>query len=1127
MSIPPFVKMKYVKNLAGSTGAKEYVNEANKHWVVKRGSKGHGGVAQVMAEATANDIYEAVGIPVPKHELEEKEDDAVLKLEFIQGPTFGQIKDKKARASIKKELQKGFIIDALLANWDVIGLNRDNILIPADGSPPVRIDNGGTFTFRASGKFKPFGPNVYELETMRDPIQAPQAAAVFGTLSDGEVHQQIMEIIQPNFHTILALTPDRLKTIMAARMDYLLSIIHAPNYGFAPNEEPFPTVTKQATDNPLLWSNWLSKLIMMLDAYMKHEKSMLLTKPNHTPSQVAALDSIVNQMPALLKVQMNFYKLSLEKGQMSSWVDLEDMQNDNTEKKSFEELYDEMSKILTKLSEEYMMYYNTYGGIESWDNILDKVGPPPDEAVNSDINVQHDYDPYDNDQNDTYHPHYQQVDPQYEKEKQQYQYQFLVTVLEAAKTSIQEALSKNPDAEQQKKLNILERQVDTTKKKLEAYDPQKKTYDMDMDLAKTLLFYINYTSKYNDLPKWNKLVPNMQDMHHVENSESGLKSRYIVEITLLCARKIQQFDDKHHISQTKKERKAIQYLIDETEAFLNLCKNDPSYCAEQYESILELYEGVVYTLIFNMIKTYDRSDKKNDVLTKNKPTHVIPEGMYEVNTKQHDHLVKMTRHLRQVDDATELKRLFNELEQPLYLHSVTFSQYSTTIYTLLETHGIVTLAKYIVMVKSMIPPYTSSSPAAMPSRLPKGVTPTMVMQVQTQIQPDPRHTVKLDKKEIETHKDIMNKHLENNALIKESGSTARKQVNETDNMLIRSYTDNGYAVVNHLLGSVGEHTYLGKSSLPYQLLRAVFPSNAGESTDDYNQRLIYYYMVNLYNAIQKGPVLHTNLYIKLYRGTGSWYLKENTDAWRYTNTFTSTSMKEEPTKKFTHGDKTFAKQYIFYVHPACRYMNISKMSRYPQEQEVLLTPYHRYLFIDKSMTYQKFLVIPTNLDIPNTYEDFMPWKTTIVDLTNQQDGGRVTNQLPFVTMDAPHFREKMTNAIHQSQLKRRKSLKNQTSQKTWKTQKNQKAKESLKTRNTLKSHKKAMRLLPHKKQSTIKASHTHKAHKRHSIKHAVTVSDGFRQRMGTPITTFPGMPLTKEEREYVDAISKIIRADKV
>lgn len=1091
MSIPPIIKMKYVKNLAGSTGAKEYVNEANKHWVVKRGSKGYGGVAQVVAEATANDIYEAVGVPVPKHELEEKEDEKALKLEFIQGLTFGQIKDKKALASVKEELQKGFIIDALLANWDVIGLNRDNILVPADGSPPVRIDNGGTFTFRASGKPKEFGLKVTELETMRDPIKAPQAAAVFGSLSDGDVHAQIMKIVKPNYDTILSLTSDHIKDTMKARMDHLISIIHAPNYGFGPNKESFPAVTKQATDNPLLWSNWLSKLKMMLDLPMDFTKKMIQKNPSHTPSQVALFDNILNHLATLSKIQTDFYKLSYP---MYILSDLEGIPNNTIEKKSFEVLYHEMDDTLANLSKEYTTYHETYGGIESWGVILKKVGPPSDEAANSADNRNYN--------NQRYH---HQIHQQYEQEKQQYEYQFLVTVLEAAETSIKEALSKNPNGNQSHMLIDLEHQVDTTKKKIQVYlqqeyHPKKFTYEIDIDLGKTYQLYKTYNGIYKDLPKWDKLVRNMPNSQHVEHSESGLKPQYIVSIILSCTKKIAQFDEKHSILPTKKEKKAIDYLIAESKASLSLCRGDQYDCEDGLHDLQTLYDGVVHSMLYHMIKAYDRSNKKNEVLTRNE-TQITITG----------HAQQLMKYINQLNDTNELKRLYMQFQRLHYLDTDQYPPFE--IQTLLENFSIQKLAHNIDMVKGMIPPF---KPAAAPMAQSNTIMPVMMTQVQTQIQPDPRHTVKLDKKDMETHKHIANELIENNARIMSTGVNALQLVNEADNMFIRFYTKSGFSVVNYfLLGSVGRPHTLEKSSLVYKLLQTVFPSNSDELPADYEQRLIYYYMVNIYNAIQKGPVLHTNLYIKLYRGTNRWYLKENTDAWQYTNTFTSTSMKPHVTQKFTRSGK----QYIFYVHPACRYMNISKMSRYPQEQEVVLTPYHRCLFIEKGTEYQKFLVVPTNLDIPNTYEMFLPWQSTVVNLSNQKEGGRVAigavNSLALVPGN-------ITNMLVQNQVKGRKSQKNLKGVKRWNTRKNR----PIQTKHN-KIQKKHHPTIQNKKIPIVKANHTLKANTRGPNNHVVTASDGFHQRMATPITTIPGKPLTKEERDYVDAISKIIRADKV
>jgi hypothetical protein len=54
--------------------------------------------------------------------------------------------------------------DALLANWDVVGLNQDNVLWH-DGEP-IRVDQGGTLEYRAQGQTKDFGPVPSEVWSM-------------------------------------------------------------------------------------------------------------------------------------------------------------------------------------------------------------------------------------------------------------------------------------------------------------------------------------------------------------------------------------------------------------------------------------------------------------------------------------------------------------------------------------------------------------------------------------------------------------------------------------------------------------------------------------------------------------------------------------------------------------------------------------------------------------------------------------------------------------------------------------------------------------------------------------------------------------------------------------------------
>jgi hypothetical protein len=57
--------------------------------------------------------------------------------------------------------------DALLGNWDVVGLSQDNVLW--DGPTPYRVDQGGTLEFRAQGGRKEFGPVPQEVWTMSSP----------------------------------------------------------------------------------------------------------------------------------------------------------------------------------------------------------------------------------------------------------------------------------------------------------------------------------------------------------------------------------------------------------------------------------------------------------------------------------------------------------------------------------------------------------------------------------------------------------------------------------------------------------------------------------------------------------------------------------------------------------------------------------------------------------------------------------------------------------------------------------------------------------------------------------------------------------------------------------------------
>jgi hypothetical protein len=204
--------MKPIGALGGSTGATLAADAAGKLYVVKGGNSPD----HIRSEAAANLIYRAAGVPVPTSRLDESEDHSPKQVsEYVKGKTLASVMGR-ARHEAIKEIQKGFAVDALLANWDVVGLDEDNILVP-DHGPPVRVDNGGSLAFRAQGKPKQFGPIVVELDTLRE---SDQGRPVFGSLTDQQVSSQINDLASIG-DRIIESTPHIHRDVMSQRLEYM------------------------------------------------------------------------------------------------------------------------------------------------------------------------------------------------------------------------------------------------------------------------------------------------------------------------------------------------------------------------------------------------------------------------------------------------------------------------------------------------------------------------------------------------------------------------------------------------------------------------------------------------------------------------------------------------------------------------------------------------------------------------------------------------------------------------------------------------------------------------------------------------------------------------------------------
>ena len=208
--------------LGGSTGAVKMRDPASgKAFVDKKGaSPGH-----ITEEHIADDVYEAMGVAVPHQNLIEVGGQVTKRAEMIEDATplnqFVRTASPEELASVKAQIQQHFVLDALLSNWDVVGLVGDNILIK-DGVV-YRVDNGGALRYRAMGAPKGgrFGEDVSELDTLRNADMNEWAARMFTGITDAEIRRQALDVSQ-NLDTVLAALPSELRSVVSARMDSIL-----------------------------------------------------------------------------------------------------------------------------------------------------------------------------------------------------------------------------------------------------------------------------------------------------------------------------------------------------------------------------------------------------------------------------------------------------------------------------------------------------------------------------------------------------------------------------------------------------------------------------------------------------------------------------------------------------------------------------------------------------------------------------------------------------------------------------------------------------------------------------------------------------------------------------------------
>ncbi len=205
--------------------------------------------ARAKIEVLAGHLYQAAGVPVPWLTL--------IKFGGVPAVKSDWIDDAQpmtaAAMSKHKDVRRNFVVDAWLANWDVVGQASDNIVV-GPGGVAYRIDVGGSLIYRAQGKPKDYTTAVPEIESMRSAATAPKASQVFTNLTSAELRagaaavgnvtdQQIDQLVDlvelpkivPGFAPDLS---GHLKERLKARRDFIIAnVLNA--------KLPEPTSTKE------------------------------------------------------------------------------------------------------------------------------------------------------------------------------------------------------------------------------------------------------------------------------------------------------------------------------------------------------------------------------------------------------------------------------------------------------------------------------------------------------------------------------------------------------------------------------------------------------------------------------------------------------------------------------------------------------------------------------------------------------------------------------------------------------------------------------------------------------------------------------------------------------------------
>lgn len=169
-----------------ATGRQFYVKEAKDE-------------SHALNEALASKFYSEAGVPnAEQHARMLPNGKWGTVSEIVPDPQsdlYTHIKD--GDQEYLDQIRQGFAVDAWLANWDVAGLDYDNILTDENGNP-VRVDPGGALLYRAQGapKGNAFGNDATEWESLRGETSMNSTATpIFEDMTDQQLFDSASKVM--------------------------------------------------------------------------------------------------------------------------------------------------------------------------------------------------------------------------------------------------------------------------------------------------------------------------------------------------------------------------------------------------------------------------------------------------------------------------------------------------------------------------------------------------------------------------------------------------------------------------------------------------------------------------------------------------------------------------------------------------------------------------------------------------------------------------------------------------------------------------------------------------------------------------------------------------------------------